>query len=499
MIAPRKRPRKTTKSSKKPAASRRSSNGNGKKTDGRPRGDYDGAKPTNRRRAPRTITRSEDSVLSSTDRKALVATARDMRRNFSVAAWAVRKHLDYVSSFSFQARTGDEDLNRRIEELVEWWSEPENCDVAGRHPLARMIRIAEASRTLDGDVLLSRLKTGRLQGIEGDRCRSGLGLPPEAEGKKIVQGVEVTDQNRAIAYYIYSRGRHGLSLTFEKRLPASFVHLLGYFDRFDQVRGISPMAPAINTFRDLYESLDYALAKAKIGQLFGLITFRGDPNSITDPNESGHEDKDGNPRYEVDFGLGPYHLDLDDGDRAEILESKTPSSEFQKYTQETIGLGLKALDIPYSFYNESFTNFSGARQAWLMYDQSAKSKRSDLRHLLNRVTRWKLAQWTAVGLLELPAGMDLRSLRWEWIPTGIPWIDPLKEVLADIEAIKLGLTSRSRVIKRRGEDFLEIAKELGFENLTMIDHGLPPYGPEGIPAPAGLWKIANEEEKEGPE
>ncbi len=483
------------------APRRKGGNGSKKKAGGsKPRGDYDATRPTGRRRVPISVTRSEAAVLPSGDRRKLVATARDARRNFSVAAWAIRKHLDYVSSFSFQLRSPDETLNRRVEELMTWWSLPANCDISGRHPLKRMIRIGESSRTLDGDVFLSRLRSGHLQGIEGDRCTSTVGgLPTSAKGKNVVQGVELNEQNRALAYYISKRGRHGLSLTFEKRLPASFVDQLGYFDRFDQVRGVSPMAPAINTLRDLYESFDYALAKAKIGQLFGLVTFRGDPNALVEPNEAEKKDEDGNSRYDIDFGTGPYHLDLDPSDRAEILESKTPSSEFQAHTQEMIAAALKALDIPYSFYNESFTNFSGARQAWIMYDQSAESKRSDLRHSLNIITRWKLAQWIATGLLELPGGMDFRSLRWEWVSIGVPWIDPLKEVLADTEAVKFGLNSRTRINKRRGEDFFEIIDELAIENLEMIDRGLPPYGPEGVPPPPGLWALATSDDKKGNE
>jgi len=487
MIGPganaKKKPAKK-RSSPKPAAG-----GNGSKrkpASSKPRAGYDGAKFTKQRRSPQTNTQSEDSVLNVSNRRALVATGRDQRRNFSAAAWAVRKHLDYVSSFAFQARTGNEDLNRRIEDLIRWWSEPANCDIAGRHSLGRMIRIAEASRTIDGDVFLYRLRSGHLQGIESDRVRSMYGIPPEHSSKKIIQGIHVNDWNKALGYFISKRGPHGMGLYFEKYVPAAWIWPVGYYDRYDQVRGVSPMAPAINTFRDLYEVLGYALAKAKVGQLFGLVTYRGDPNALVDHQESSHEDEDGNPRYEIDFGLNPYHLDLDEGDRAEVLESKTPSSEFQSYTQETLALGLKALDIPYSFYNESFTNFSGARQAWLMYDQSAETKRSDLRTLLNSITRWKLAQFLATNLLELPAGMGIRDLRWEWIATGIPWIDPLKEVLADAKALEYGLTSRQRIAKRRGEDFFEIAEELTIENAVLEGGGVPAYGPgkAAPPAPA---------------
>ena len=48
----------------------------------------------------------------------------------------------------------------------------------------------------------------------------------------------------------------------------------GFFDRFDQLRGISPLAPAVNTLRDCYEGYDYALAKMKVAQLFALAFYR---------------------------------------------------------------------------------------------------------------------------------------------------------------------------------------------------------------------------------
>ena len=73
----------------------------------------------------------------------------------------------------------------------------------------------------------------------------------------------------------------------------------------------------------------------------------------------------------------------DPGDRAEFLESKSPSTEFQAFSQVMVSVALKALDIPYSFYAENFTNYSGARQALLQYEQSAKIKRMDLQALLD--------------------------------------------------------------------------------------------------------------------
>jgi len=165
-------------------------------------------------------------------------------------------------------------------------------------------------------------------------------------------------------------------------------------------------------------------------------------------------------------------LDLDYGDDAEFLESRTPSSEFAEYCDRMIGAALKSLDIPYSFYDESFTNYSGARQALLQYEQSAACKRTDVQQVLDRLTAWRLGLFIEDGYLSLPNGMRLSDFRWEWIPVGLPWIDPLKEIKADALAISSGISSRQRVARARGMDWMQIADELTQEKRIMREKGL---------------------------
>src|SRR2546423_10584061 len=80
----------------------------------------------------------------------------------------------------------------------------------------------------------------------------------------------------------------------------------------------------------------------------------------------GEEDEDGEPkpRYPgLDFGRGGVMLDLDPGDEAKVIESQTPSDQFQGFTQAMIMVALKALDIPFVFFDESHAAYSGARLA----------------------------------------------------------------------------------------------------------------------------------------
>jgi capsid protein len=446
---------------------------------GRGRLGYDATESTPRRRTPYQILRSEDEELPAGKRQTLLATTRDLRRNFAIAAWAIRKHLDYTATFSFQARTGYAGLDRRIEDLMKWWSDPPRCDAAARHPLRRLIRLVESLRVIDGDALLVKLADGRLQLIEGDRIRTPNVTYDPPAGSATTHGIVTDPAGAALAYAIHTRTTSG-GFVYERLISADNAFFHAHYDRADQIRGISPLAAALNTFRDVYEGIEYALAKAKLMQIFG-IKFNRQAGDAFPASANGTDTDTG---YSVDFGRGPFILDLDPGDDASFLEAAHPSEQFQHFMATTIALALKSLDLPLCFYDESVTNYSGQRQAILQYEQSATQKRADLQFILDQITGWKLATWIAAGLLQLPPPMTLADVRWEWIGAGMPWIDPQKETAADIAAIKNGLTSRTRILKAQGIEIADVLAELAAETAAIDAAGLEVEKPNNNqPAP----------------
>lgn len=356
------------------------------------------------------------------------------------------------------------------------------CDVAGRHRREKLFRIAEARRTIGGDCGFVKIRDGRIQGMESDRIRD-----PDEKWKRDnpkkrenwVSGVRTNKSGRSLEFSIHRRGKNGYGFEFDRVVPARrFIHY-GYFDRFatEQTRGVSPIVSALNPLRDVYENIDYALIKAKVQQMFALAFFRDADESAGDTeggdDADGNEDKSG---YKVDFGRGPIQLDLEPGDRAEFLESQSPSSQFQAFTQLVIAVALKALDIPYSFYDESHTNFFGSRGAWLHYERSCHDKREDQIELRRQYTVWKYQLWIQDGDLVLPRGKTIVDTPFEWVPEGMPWWDPAKEIRGDLMAIGAGLDNPQRIIKERGRGDLEtnlyaiaeaiqLAKDIGEEVL----------------------------------
>lgn len=454
---------------------------------------YDATVDGSRRRSPSSDTRAEYKVLDSSKRRKLIGTAREAVRNYVTAAWMIRCHLDYVSRFNFQSRTGDETLDTLIEDYIWRAGLRRNFDVAGRWSRERAMRVSEARRVLDGDVFWAKLSGGRVQMIEADRIRNPRGTPPgtNIDPADFTDGVKLSAGGRMVSIAVHKRTAGG-GYEFERELPARHVWQHACWDttwRVDQIRGISPLAPGLNHLADIYEGIDLAMAKAKVAQMFGMIIFRDaveqaegfargqQPAASWDDEED--SDGDGTPdsqdedadteRYDVDPGAGPFMLELHENDKAQFLSTNTPETELVDALKFVTDLALKALDIPYSFYDTSHANYYGRKADIQQYEASARSKRDDNVQLLDEWTAWRLRVGVVNGDLELPAGVDIADLVWEHVPTGMPWVDKLRDMKADAMAIDRNLDSELRAARRSGNDAYEIARErMDFER-WLID------------------------------
>lgn len=451
---------------------------------------YDAIEHRGKRRSVSRRVPREDKFTRGSKHRGLQSNAADLARNLSLAGWMVRRHLDYVAQFEFHARSGVEDLDNQIEALMLEDARPSRADIAGRFGREKLFRIAEARRVLDGDTLLVKHNDGRLQGIQADLIRD----PDDRTGNtdQWVNGVLVGRVGRPIAYGIWSRKGYD-SEKYLRRINAPNGIHYGFFERYaaDQVRGVSPLVSALNPLRDIYENFDYALAKAKVAHIFALSIYR-DRAEVPDDEEyedsNGDEDgesakQDGNA-YDVDLSR-PNILDLDDGDKAEVLESKQPSSQFQEFTKLVIQVALKSLDIPFSFYDESHTNFFGSRAAWLHYERSCKDRRDDQIEMRRNYTVWKLRLWIKEGRLTLPAGMRVSDVKFEWVPRGMPWWDPAKEIKGNVMAVAGAFDTPQRIVRAHGTGDLydnidEIAKAIEYakEKGVPLSYVLPSENPE---------------------
>jgi len=427
---------------------------------------YDAIESKGRRKPTLSQTKAEGKLLDPYNRQKLAATTRDLVRNMAIAKWMICQHLNYVSIFDFQATTPDKEFNRYLADFVAELGSAERFDASGRHRMDHFFRMAEARRIIDGDLGILKLADGTIQAIEGDRVRNPDGVrnfgknnqQPTARGQWI-NGVRVNGAGRALSYCLWNRNQGGASWVSPRDVASSRLWLYGYFDssfRFDQVRGISPLASATNSLRDVYEAGTYAILKAKSQSMFAMVFARAAeeaPGDITGGVAADEqEDKSG---YDVDMGAGPIQLDLDPGDTASFLESKSPSNEFRQYMDHTIQASLKALNLDATFYDASKATWHGARSAQLHYERGCVDARNDQQELRNRWTAWRLTLAAIDGTLRLPAGWTVQDIRWEWVHRGQPWWRPDQEIRGDVEAIAAGFSNPYRVCRERGQGSFE--------------------------------------------
>ena len=62
--------------------------------------------------------------------------------------------------------------------------------------------------------------------------------------------------------------------------------------------------------------------------------------------------------------------------------------------------------------------------------------------------------------------------RIKWRPDGWPWVDPVKEILAEQMAIRAGLKSRAQSVAERGGEVETVDKEISEDNKRADDLGL---------------------------
>lgn len=418
---------------------------------------YDAVEEIGRRRYRRISRRSEDVELHPSLRRVqLICNTRDLVRNFPAAAWAVQHHVDAVAGeFTFQSRSGDPGLDRDIDTLFDWWSRPQNCDIASRHSFQELVKLTEEGAVVTGDGGLLLCRGYKLQGIEGDRINSiAPGVPDGAtwpEPGKFFNGVKCDKNGKAISYCLCRRLFDAFE--YEREIPSAALVMHGYYWRMDQVRGITPLASAVNSFADAYDVAFAGLQKMKQAAVYGFIQKSDEyEDEIKDAFENGEDP------YSIDLSKGPFKLRMPPSDALEWMKAEWPSIEYQKFYQETIRLALKSLSCPACLYFDGETNMSEHRAKIDEWHRYIEQRRDVLRTALNRIWAWRLLGFIEEGVLTV-GKRTIDDLKWEWVAPGPPVIDPMTDAKCAALEIAAGISSQQRVCKERGYDAMQILEE----------------------------------------
>lgn len=441
---------------------------------------YGSVEDSTRRRPVTRKDVAEGITLTSRKREIGSATARDDRRNMTILAWMIRRHIGCVSRFtpmfrlattgmSAQAKDEIALVNRKVQTLMTWHGKRHQFDALQTMPRDEWMWMFEACKAISGDCGGMLTKGFRRQGIEPDRIRKAAGCSAGTTD----DGIEYNADKTRKAFCVCERS--GADFKYERMVPESDMVFDGYWpERFDSGRGVSPLLTCLNEGADIRETIEYLILKVKGAALRGFAFTRAE-------SDDGAETQGANPTAvpgsepasyaaQVAAGVkmrGLVNLDLDPGDKFEEIGSNTPNPNVVPLTREMIRGMLLAFDIPFTFYDSLTASFSARIADRNEYEEMTEPKRAKNIRVLGEIYDAKaFAAWETADLFGFGKALKAAKLTPEeiamnlrWAPANRAWLDRSNEMSGNILALAAGLESIPNLAAGYGVDPYELAAE----------------------------------------
>ncbi|HMT45513.1 MAG TPA: phage portal protein [Novosphingobium sp.] len=330
-------------------------------------------------------------------------------------------------------------------------------------------------------------------------------------GGEIRQGIEFDALGRRVAYHFFRRhpadvaARATAVIGELVRVPADeVVHLVDAAEP-GQIRGVSRFSAAIVKMFLLDQYDDAELDRKKVAALYALFVTSALGEDMVPP-ETG--DGDGRSPVEEDMlQLSPGAiLRLEPGEDVKPTDPAESGSTYEPFQYRTLLQVCAALGMPYAFVTGDINkaNFSNARLMLMEFRRRVAAFQHSV--LVFQFCRpvWQRFMDLAVlsGALALPSYERRRReyLACQWLPPRWDWVDPQKDINAEILQIEAGLKSRSLAISERGYDAEAMDEQIAEDRKREKKLGLTfargaNQPPPGSPAPAGETEDDDREER----
>jgi lambda family phage portal protein len=386
-----------------------------------------------------------------------------------------------------QLRKGNGDLwepyNANIEAAFKEWSSRETCCVDGRFSFLQVQRQMGRSLPLDGEVFIREVfgfDNGfgyALQFLDPDLLDHNVNQESGNGQNAIVMGVELDTWGRPVAYhfrepslawsqsYPYGSGRI--------RIPAEEIIHVYDPERANQTRGVPHAAPVMYVLAMLGGYLEAELAASRY-EAERVVVYKSPDGTADDRSIQGAANTMTSPGLHATW--------LPTGVDIQPLDLKHPNSAFPPYVQCLQHALAAGLGVNYHALTRdlSQTNFSSMRGGELIdRDQKRRLQGLMIDAALGRIYRnWLKWAWVA-RKVTLPPGVGLaQASAHKWAARGWDWVDPLKDIQADVLAVNNCMDTLTNVLAERGLDFEEIATERAREQALLKALGveLAPLG-----------------------
>lgn len=445
-----------------------------------------------------TVSRAPDNDIR-TGLRALRARSREAAQNvdhvrgfLGLAESNIVGRLGVVLQSRARMRNGKPDT--RVQDTIEasWtaWGKRGLADVTGQYSWRSLQRQVVRTAARDGEALV-RIVEGwdspfgfALQLIDPECLDIQYNQAGEHGRPEIRMGVELNAWRRPVAYYLTDEpsinGGGYLAAGSHERVPAEEIIHCYLPEWIWQSRGVPWIATGLLRLHLLSGYEDAAITAARVAAA-KMGFYKQQPDAAPMPSEetdSGEFVQDVSPGT---FEQLPAGWDFVGWDPA---YPNTDHGDFVKSCLRSIasGLGVNYNTLANDLEGVNYTSLrQGAlteRELWMVLQE----------WFIESFVEPVYARWLSVqlhnGQIELPEPKRIEAARVSWQPRRWPWVDPLKDMQANREAVALRTRSISDIIREQGRDPADVWEELASDIETLDALGLAPADAQALPQQA---------------
>lgn len=427
------------------------------------------------------------------ERDLIKARARYLERNSDIAGAAIGGIVRNVvgTGIKPQARTGNEKLNNQLELLWKEWIKHTSCDITMQQTFYELQSMLLKRKIVDGEILIRLVIDKKakipfkLQVIKSDLLDTYMMNAPKTNNI-IRSGIELDDYLRPLAYWIQKKSPDGYVTYESERIPANQIIHLWLKNNPDQIRGVSDLAPVIKRLKDMQDFLDAETVAAKIAACFSVFIIKNSPGQLPGVQQNNKKDKEGKLLSSIRPGMVSHLRPGEDIKTANPSRSITTAKDFINVQQRLAGAGM---GLSYELMSRDFNGatFSSARQGHLEDRRTFEPMQQYLiSHFCQPIWEQFVDMCVLGGLVSIRDYAQNREVYTyaEWVTPGWSWIDPEKEVKADLLALKNSGKTLAQWCAERGYDWKEQLSQMAKEKeyAESIGLTLSIHTPESVQA-----------------
>lgn len=424
----------------------------------------------------------------------LRARSRELIRNNPLMDGGVDTFVANIIGTGITPRwqLNDKDLKNTIQELwCDWVKEADAGGISDFYGLQALVSRAlidagecfarKIPRPPGGDLSVP----AQIQLLEADHLDETYNsVAPN--GNEIRMGIEIDPEGTRQAYWMF-REHPGESyllkvFTMERiRIPADQILHVFRPLRIGQMRGRPWLSSIIVKLHELDQYEDAELVRKKSAAMFGGFITESQPGITPGAilgRQGGTSAGDNAVTNNIiaiepgTFPVLPVGKDVRFSNPVDVGTTYEPWIK-QQLREIAAGWGITYEQLTGDL---SGVNYSSIRAGLLEFRRRCVMLQFQtlVFQFCDPIARFWMDQAVLAGKLILNGYLPNRRIyrRIKWRPDGWPWVDPLKDILAEQLSVRNGFKSRSQVIAEKGGDIETVDKEIAEENARADEMGL---------------------------